>query len=401
MPFGLRNALATYPRLVDLAFQSQIGRNLEAYVDDMVIKSNDEKMLLANIAETFDNLRRINMKLNPKNCSSRVEEGKFLGYMVTSEGIQENPKKIRALAELQSPRMLKEMQSLSGKLAALNRLFAKLPEQRLRRYFEAHPVKVITDHPIKKIISKTKASGKLEKCVVELGAYNISFEPQNVVKGQVLADFISEAPNGEPTESYFWTLEVMLERDDIEKANVDSKLVASQINKSYVASSDNMIKYQAKEYIACFKSLSIQNIPRNLNQKADVLSKLTSVAFNHLTKEILVKVLDERSTDAKEINTVVKEEWNNWMNPIIQCLEKRIWPKDKNEANYVIREIHMGACEMHKGPRSVVEKAMRQGYYWPIMHKDAKEEIHKCDSCQIHALVPKLPKTLMASIMAP
>ncbi|GJR42588.1 reverse transcriptase domain-containing protein [Tanacetum coccineum] len=65
MPFGLKNAGATYQRLVDTAFQSQIGRNLEAYVDDMVIKSNDEKVLIAYIAETFDNLRRINMKLNP------------------------------------------------------------------------------------------------------------------------------------------------------------------------------------------------------------------------------------------------------------------------------------------------------------------------------------------------
>ncbi|GKC91155.1 reverse transcriptase domain-containing protein, partial [Tanacetum coccineum] len=79
---------------------SQIGRNLEAYVDDMVIKSRDEKMLLADIAETFDNLKKINMKLNPKKCSFGVEEGKFLGYMVMSKGIRDNPKKTRALADL-------------------------------------------------------------------------------------------------------------------------------------------------------------------------------------------------------------------------------------------------------------------------------------------------------------
>ncbi|GJY27931.1 reverse transcriptase domain-containing protein [Tanacetum coccineum] len=79
-------------------------RNLEAYVDDMAIKSKDEKMLLADIAETFDNLKRINMKLNPKKCSFGVEEGKFLGYMVTSEGIRANPKKTKAIADLQSPR---------------------------------------------------------------------------------------------------------------------------------------------------------------------------------------------------------------------------------------------------------------------------------------------------------
>ncbi|GKB17365.1 reverse transcriptase domain-containing protein [Tanacetum coccineum] len=81
-------------------------RNLEAYVDDMVIKSNDEKMLIADIAETFDNLRKINMKLNPKKCSFGVEEGKFLGYMVTSEGIRANPKKTKAIADI------KTMQSL-------------------------------------------------------------------------------------------------------------------------------------------------------------------------------------------------------------------------------------------------------------------------------------------------
>ncbi|GJW29100.1 hypothetical protein Tco_0045975 [Tanacetum coccineum] len=142
-----------HQRLVDTAFQSQIGRNIEAYVDDMVIKSNDERMIIADITETFDNLItqlssinsdmsssntssikkafnpnnnlwKINMKLNPKKCSYRVEEGKFLGYMVTSEGIRANPKKTKAIADMQSPRTLKEMQSLSGKLAAPKRFLS-------------------------------------------------------------------------------------------------------------------------------------------------------------------------------------------------------------------------------------------------------------------------------------
>ncbi|GJS66022.1 reverse transcriptase domain-containing protein [Tanacetum coccineum] len=71
------------------------------------------------------------------------------------------------------------------------------------------------------------------------------------------------------------------------------------------------------------------------------------------------------------------------------------------QANYVIREIHMGSCGMHVGPRAVVRKAMRQGYYWPTMHADAKTEVDKCDSCQIHSPIPRLPKTFMTSIMAP
>ncbi|GJT63912.1 reverse transcriptase domain-containing protein [Tanacetum coccineum] len=78
-----------------------------------------------------------------------------------------------------------------------------------------------------------------------------------------------------------------------------------------------------------------------------------------------------------------------------------LWCVSPLQANYVIQEIHMGACSMHLKARSVVAKAIRQGYYWPTMHRDAREEIRKCDSCQIHSPIPKLPKTLMTSIMAP
>nr|GEV38014.1 reverse transcriptase domain-containing protein [Tanacetum cinerariifolium] len=99
--------------------------NLEECVDDMVIKSNDEKVMIEDIVETFDNLRRINMKLNPKNSSFRVKEGKFMKYMVTSDGIRANPKKTKATSDMQSPRTLKEMQSLSGKMAALKRFLSR------------------------------------------------------------------------------------------------------------------------------------------------------------------------------------------------------------------------------------------------------------------------------------
>ncbi|GKB82431.1 hypothetical protein Tco_0949326, partial [Tanacetum coccineum] len=87
--------------------------------------------MLVDVAETFDNLRKINMRLNPKKRSFRIEEGKFLGYMVTSEGIRANPKNTRALADLQLPWTLKEMQGLSEKLAALNRFLTESAERSL------------------------------------------------------------------------------------------------------------------------------------------------------------------------------------------------------------------------------------------------------------------------------
>ncbi|GJR54810.1 reverse transcriptase domain-containing protein, partial [Tanacetum coccineum] len=83
MPFSLKNARATYQRLVNKVFNDQIRRNLKAYVDDMVIKSASEEDMLMDIQETFDRLRSINMKLNPKKCSFGVEEGPFLGHLIT------------------------------------------------------------------------------------------------------------------------------------------------------------------------------------------------------------------------------------------------------------------------------------------------------------------------------
>ncbi|GKB19792.1 reverse transcriptase domain-containing protein [Tanacetum coccineum] len=93
MPFGLRNAGATYQRLVDKTFHGQIGRNLEVYVDDLVIKSRTEDEIVRDIEETFKTLRKINMKLNPKKCTFGVEEGMFLGYQVNTKGIRICPDK--------------------------------------------------------------------------------------------------------------------------------------------------------------------------------------------------------------------------------------------------------------------------------------------------------------------
>ncbi|GJW52097.1 reverse transcriptase domain-containing protein [Tanacetum coccineum] len=118
MPFGLKNAGATYQRLVDKVFHDQIGRNLEAYVDDIVIKSTSEEDMLADIKETFERFRSINMKLNPKKCSFGVEEGLFLGHLITKQSIRANPSKIKAITDVEQPKMLKDIQSLNGKLAA-------------------------------------------------------------------------------------------------------------------------------------------------------------------------------------------------------------------------------------------------------------------------------------------
>ncbi|GJX28588.1 reverse transcriptase domain-containing protein [Tanacetum coccineum] len=131
MPFGLRNAGATYQRLVDKAFHKQIGRNLEVYVDDLVIKIRTEDEIIRDIEETFKTLREINMKLNPKKCTFGVEEGMFLGYKVNTKGIKVCSDKVDVVLSLPSPKCLKDVQKLNGKLARLNRFLAKSAEKSL------------------------------------------------------------------------------------------------------------------------------------------------------------------------------------------------------------------------------------------------------------------------------
>ncbi|GJV37275.1 reverse transcriptase domain-containing protein [Tanacetum coccineum] len=298
MPFGLKNAGTTYQRLVDKAFQKQIGRNLEAYVDDLVIKSCTEQEVIRDVEETFRTLRKINMKLNPKKCTFRMKEGVFLGYKVNSDGLMVCPDKVEAVLSLPSPKCLKDVQRLNEKLASLNRFLSKSAERslpffktlkkctkksdfqwtteaetafqqmkksiaelpmmaspqekeeliiylaaakeaisavlmterdekqipiyfvsralrgtetnytlmdklvlalvsaskRLKRYFQAHTIIVITDQPIKQMLSNSEVTGRLLKWSFELEEHDIQYRPRTSVKGQILADFIVERP---------------------------------------------------------------------------------------------------------------------------------------------------------------------------------------------------------------
>nr|GEU86909.1 hypothetical protein [Tanacetum cinerariifolium] len=163
------------------------------------------------------------------------------------------------------------------------------------------------------------------------------------------------------------------------EVKVDSKLVASQINGSYEASKDNMIKYLAKvkKYTSGFKSFLIENILGNI--KENVLSKLASVPFNHLTKECLEEGIwpkdknKARYLRAKIGQYIMKSRIlfkKGYLVPMLRCVGPL-------QANYVIREIYIGSCGMHVGPHVVVRKAIKQGYYWPTKHKDAKKELEK------------------------
>nr|XP_043629940.1 uncharacterized protein LOC122601246 [Erigeron canadensis] len=487
MPFVLKNVGATYQRLIDKAFKDQIGRNVEAYVDDIVIKSRAEEIMLADVQETFDTLRSINMKLNPSKCSFGMEEGKFLGHIITPNGIKANPKKIQAVLDMASPRTKKQVQSFNGKLAALARFLSKSAERslpffrtlkgclrkqdfswsaeaeeafkdmkkfladlptltapiagetltlylaaskecvsavllaernngqmpmyfvsralkgpkinypcleklalalvhaarRLRRYFQGHPFRVLTDKPIRQVLAKPEVSRRLAKWAIEQGKHEISFHPRTSTKGQILADFLAETDSSDVTgkgkevqevqatqekESSKWTLFtdgasnqegsgaglILIDPEEREytyalrfnfpasnneaeyeallaglrmakqmgvkkiQVFVDSQQVANQINGTFEANQPSMQLYleETKKLIGEFESFHIEQVRRNQNKKADALSKLASLTFAHLTKEVLVEVLQEKSIAKGSEVSQVEEEEDCWMTSI-------------------------------------------------------------------------------------
>jgi hypothetical protein len=109
MAFGLKNGGATYQKCVHTVLKGQIGWNVKAYIDDIVVKSEKHGDLLDDLNETFGNLRKFKMMLNPKKCVFGVSSGKLLGYMVSSRGIDANPKKVEAIKKLQPSRTRMEI----------------------------------------------------------------------------------------------------------------------------------------------------------------------------------------------------------------------------------------------------------------------------------------------------
>ena len=124
MPFGLKNARSTYQRMITKMFETQMGKNIEVYIDDMVVKSKIVSKHIGDLTDIFEILRGHKLRLNASKCSFGVGSGNFLGYIVTHRGIEVNPDQIKAINSLQPLRNPKEVQKLTGMIAALNRFIS-------------------------------------------------------------------------------------------------------------------------------------------------------------------------------------------------------------------------------------------------------------------------------------
>nr|GEX31095.1 hypothetical protein [Tanacetum cinerariifolium] len=323
MPFGLKNAGATYKRLMDKAFDSQVGRNIKVYVDDLVIKSHTETEMLRDIDETF------------------------------------------------------QVQSLNGKLASLKRFLSKSVKKSLSLF-----------KTLKKCIKKSdfhwppeaeQAFKQLKQYLSELPMLVAPKPKEELIVYMV----ISEMERHDGRTRYHVLADDICERTDPadfiienpDEAPPDTSVLETPQEPFQFTASNNEAEYEA--LIAGLRIIAQIGV-RNVH--------------------VLVEVLKEKSIQENEVATVVEEDGPTWMTPIMEYLKDGTLPDDRKKASKLrIKARQYELLEgvlykrMHAGPWSVVAKAMRLGYYWPTMHRDAHNMIRKCNDCQIHRPAKKPP----------
>ncbi|GJT94149.1 reverse transcriptase domain-containing protein [Tanacetum coccineum] len=391
--------------------------------------------------------------LNPKKCTFGIEEGMFLGYKVSTRGLKVCPDKVDIVLSLPSPKCLKDVQRLNGKLASLNRFLAKSAEKSLpffktlkksTRKSDFHWTTEVEEafKQMKQLISElpmlvapmenkelivylaaaketvsavlmTEREAKqmpiyfvsralrgpkvnytsMEKLVLALvHASKRLKRPRVSVKGQILADFIVERPEEESPDTLIGEEEELLKPWIL---FTDGSSCTDGSGAGLILTNPEGMKFtyalrfrfDAKNNEAEYEALIV---PRSENKKADALSKITSTSFAHLSKQVLVEELKERSISAMEVLAVVEEERDTWMTPIFKYL------MDGTLLIEVKKREHM-----HAGIRSVVAKALRIGYYWPTIHEDARKLIRACQDCQVHKPLPRSPQQNLSPIMSP
>jgi hypothetical protein len=134
MPFNLKNVGATYHRMMQNCLGSQIGQNIQVYIDDVVITSRKEEPLITDLRESFDNLDMYKLKLNPTKCFFGVLAGQRLRFLVSARGIEANPEKIQAIPTMGKPTKLHQVQQVAGRVAALRQFVTWLGEKALPFY---------------------------------------------------------------------------------------------------------------------------------------------------------------------------------------------------------------------------------------------------------------------------
>ncbi|PKI73143.1 hypothetical protein CRG98_006462 [Punica granatum] len=426
MPFGLKNAGATYQRAMEVV----------VYVDDMIAKSKEREDHLVNLKRLFDRLKEYKLRLNSAKCTFGARSGKLLGFVVSELGIEVDPDKVKAIRELP-------------------------PLSSVR---EADPLKYLLDSP-----SSTR---NLTKWCCQLTEYDIEYVSRTSVKGQAIADHLAEFPieDHTPINPDFPDEGILQVDDEGEKpgwkmyfdgavnstgSGIGAVLISPDRYYYPVGAkidfpcTNNVAEYETKdtklvpyhEYLEKltenFEDISFTYTPRMTNQFADALATLASMVS--ITKENLIEPLEIEIVEGPaHCNSIEASEAKPWYEDIKNLLRTgRYHPFtdrrdrktlrrlaihyflsgeilyrrsfdftllrciDEHESRRLMEEVHGGNCGPHMNGLMLAEKIMRLGYYWSTMETDCVKHVRHCYRCQVYADQIKAPPNELRPMTAP
>ncbi|XP_062075186.1 uncharacterized protein LOC133779214 [Humulus lupulus] len=230
--------------------------------------------------------------------------------------------------------------------------------QKLRPYFQAHPIKVLTNHPLRQVLQKSESSRRLLNWIVKLSQFDIAHFSRTAIKGQALENFIAECTG-----------------------NHEESMVHNTLRFGFDASNNEV------EYEALIVSLRVA-----LELKAEGL-KIFSVSQLVVNQD---KKVPQKLLYQAPCYIIMDDKFyrQGYSLPLLRCVYKQ-------EANMILREVHEGFCEDNARGQSLAKKILRQGYFLSNMNRDAMDYVKKCDKCQRFANIPRAPPNELTQMTRP
>ncbi|XP_048605052.1 uncharacterized protein LOC125582405 [Brassica napus] len=453
MPFGLKNAGATYQRLVNRMFADQLGNTMEVYIDDMLVKSLKADDHLSNLRDYFKILNDYGMKLNPAKCTFGVTSGEFLGYIVTQRGIEANPKQISAILDLPSPKNSREVQRLTGSIAALNRFILRSTYKCLPFYELLRGNKrFVWDE---KCEENTNQSERLTKWAMELSEHDIVYKNHTAAKSQVLAEFLIELTPELEQDLILPSLNWILHVDGsstskgsgagMQLQSPTGELIRQSFSFGFSAS-NNEAEYESLiAGLRLVKAVKAKRISAYCDFQLVVSQCLGDYdvrnewmdAYLKLAEQTAIAAAISEAMDIDEAEPPSQDDQpTDWRKELIDYLAEGLLPTEKwdarrlkrrsahyvvmdgelhrwtatkvllkcisgEETRLVMAETHEGAAGNHSGGRALSLKVKNLGFYWPTMNADCETYVRKCDKCQRHASTLHSPTEFLHTLTAP
>eukprot|EP00253_Pinus_taeda_P013958 PITA_13958 len=364
MPFGLKNAGATFQHAMEMAFANEKDVFLVVYLDDLTVFSNSDEEHLYHLKIIFQKCRKYGISLNLKKSLFAMDEGKLLGHIISKDGIRVDPTHVEAIQQIEQPRNKKELQSFNGKLNFLRRFIPNLAEH------------------LREITSMLKKDSQVkwtEEAVKSFNLVKLSLSSSPIlISPDYTQDFIVFSFAFEHTLAAV----LMQKREGVEKPISFFNQIIRDGALKY-----NIIEKQALALVKALKYFHVYILH----------SHILAYVPNAAVKDILVQENPEgrrgkwlvallempgnksRTLKLKATKFCILYSALFWKDPggmLLNCLVEE-------EAKRVVEEFHRGDCGGHLFWKTTVNKILRAGYYWPSLFSDVYKVVKNCHECQI------------------